>query len=252
MTSKDFVQLLKSAGAKWSQHNAPRLGAALAYYTLLSMAPLLILAVGICGLVLSKTDAERDLLGQVRDLAGYSGAKAVQQLLDNTHQASTGIFATVIAVVTLLFGASGVFIELQDSLNTIWDAPRRTSSSWRNLVRQRLSSFGMVLSLGFLLLVSLLATSGIAIAEKFFGQLVPIHFALVGEAVNMVISIVAIAFLFGLGLLLGPDLFLWRRFYAGLCRPAWAPSGQDRTCGRERFVRASPQGPKALILRTSI
>jgi len=216
MTFKDFVALLKSAAAKWSKHNAPRLGAALAYYTLLSLAPLLILVVAICGLVLSKSAAERDLLGQVQNVIGYSGAKTVQMLIDNTHQASTGVFATVVALITLMFGASGVFVELRDSLNTIWDAPRRESSTWRDLILQRLVSFGMVLSLGFLLLVSLLLTAGIAITEKFFGGFVPFHFALFGQILNTIVSVTAIALLFALIFKFVPDLPIrWREVAVG-------------------------------------
>lgn len=216
MTLRDFTELVKSAGTKWSDHNAPRLGAALAYYTLLSLAPLLILVVGICGLVLSKSDAERALLVQVRELIGHSGALTVQQLIDNAHHAGTGILATAIAVITLLFGASGVFVELRDSLNTIWDAPPAASSTWRDLVWQRLISFGMVLALGFLLLVSLLITAGLAIVAKFFGELLPIHFAILGEILNVVISVVAIALLFALIFKFVPDLPIrWREVTVG-------------------------------------
>lgn len=216
MTSHDFLELVKSTSAKWSAHNAPRLGASLAYYTLLSLAPLLILVVAICGLVLSKSDVERDLLRQVQGLIGSAGANTVKMLIDNAHQGNTGIFATVVALVTLLFGASGVFMELRDSLNTIWDVPPRISSTWRDMVWQRLSSFGMVLSLGFLLLVSLLLTAGIAVAEKFFGGLVPFHFALFGEILNAAISIVAVGFLFALIFKFVPDLPIrWREVAVG-------------------------------------
>lgn len=216
MTFKNFVELVKSAAAKWSDHNAPRLGAALAYYTLLSMAPLLILVVGICGLFLSKSEAERELLVQVRDLIGYSGAKTVQQLIDNAHQTGTGIFATAVALVTLLFGASGVFVELRDSLNTIWDAPQRSSSTWRDVIWQRLISFGMVLALGFLLLVSLLITTAITVVEKFFGNWAPLHFALIGELVNVVTSMLAVALLFALIFKFVPDVPIrWREVTVG-------------------------------------
>ena len=216
MTFKDFLVLVKSAGAKWSAHNAPRLGASLAYYTLLSMAPLLILVVAICGLVLSKSDVQREVLDQVQSLIGYSGAKALQMLISNAHQASSGVRATAVALITLLFGASGVFIELRDSLNTIWDAPARSSSGWRDLVMQRLASFGMVLTLGFLLLVSLLLTAGITLADKFFGGIVPVHFAIIGEAVNTLVSVFVISLLFALIFKFVPDLPIrWREVSVG-------------------------------------
>src|SRR5438270_11149979 len=122
MKTKAFFDLIKTAGAKWNQHDAPRLGAALAYYALLSSAPLAIVSVAIVGLVVSRNEAERQLLKQVSDVAGYSTASVVEALLDNAHR-SSGLAATVIAVVTVFFGASGVFVELRNSLNTIWDSP---------------------------------------------------------------------------------------------------------------------------------
>lgn len=216
MTFKNFLELVKSAASKWSDHNAPRLGAALAYYTLLSLAPLLILMVGICGLVFSQADVERDLLNQVRMLIGYSGASAVQMLISNTRHTGAGLIATSVALITLLFGASGVFVELRDSLNTIWDAPARASSGWRSLVWQRLASFGMVLALGFLLLVSLIVTAGINVAENFFGGWIPIPVAMVGQAVNMILSLFVVSLLFGLIFKFVPDLPIrWREVTIG-------------------------------------
>ena len=157
-TGKQAIDLVKAAASQWSDHNAPRLGAALAYYTLLSIAPLLILIVAICGLVFDKNTAEHQLLGQVQSIVGPSAAKALQAVLDNAHHPGSGIFASIIALLTLLFGASGVFVELRDSLNNIWDAPAKPSSTWRDILWQRIVSFGMVLALGFLLLVSLVLT----------------------------------------------------------------------------------------------
>src|SRR4051812_42446111 len=147
MTLKEFFELLKSAAIKWSEHNAPRLGAALAYYTLLSLAPLLIIVVGICGLAFSEAAVKQQVLLQVRDLAGSAGERSVGMLIENAHRPQTGILATLIALLTLLSGASGVFMELRDSLNTIWEAPQQRSTSWINMIRQRLVSFGMVLAL---------------------------------------------------------------------------------------------------------
>ncbi len=198
MTQEALVGLLRTTASKWSAYNAPRLGAALAYYTLLSIAPLLILIVAICGLVFNRTTAEQDLLRQVRDLAGYSGAETVRMLIGDARRGRTGVLATCIGIVTLLFGASGVFMELRNSLNTIWGATPRESSMWRDMIWQRLVSFGMVLALGFLLLVSLILSAGLTIAEKFFTGVVPLHAALMGDVVNFIVSLIAIAALFAL------------------------------------------------------
>src|SRR5689334_7862045 len=146
MTLRALGGLLKSTASKWSDHNAPRLGAALAYYMLLSIAPLVILLVALCGIVFNKTVAEQELLRQIRDMAGATAANTVRILLENAGHAGSGIIATTVALIALLFGASGVFVELRESLNTIWDAPRRRSPLWRTLVWQRLVSFAMVLA----------------------------------------------------------------------------------------------------------
>jgi membrane protein len=189
--------LLQSAAARWNAHNAPRLGAALAYYTLLSMAPLSILVVGACGIVFTQSTAEQQILERVREVAGSASAATVKMLLNNTHK-NSGVLATVIAFVTLLFGASGVFVELRDSLNTIWEAPQPISSGWRSLVRQRLISFLMVLGLCVVLLSSLLFSAGLAIVEKLFTGVVPLHIAMLGQVANSVISLLAFAILFAL------------------------------------------------------
>jgi membrane protein len=206
MTGRDILKLIRSCFAQWSDRNAPRLGAALAYYTLLSIAPLLILLVAIFGLVFDRNTAEYRLLGQVSEVAGSSAAKALQSVLESAHQSSHGWIASVIALITLLFGASGVFVELRDSLNTIWDAPPLKSSSWRTLVTQRLISFGMVLALGFLLLVSLILSTALAVVMKFFEGLVPMRAALLGEVANFVIPLFAIAVLFALIFKFVPDV----------------------------------------------
>jgi membrane protein len=216
MTLRTALQLVTSAGSKWSVRNVPRLGAALAYYTLLSLAPLLIVVVAIAGLVFDKTTAQAQVLLEVKNLAGESGVRAVQMLISNARQPGSGVFATSVAMVTLLFGASGVFIELRDSLNSIWDAPTPKSSAIRQVIWQRLVSFGMVLALGFLLLVSLIVSTVISILERYFTSLVPLHFAVAGEIVNFVISLVAVAVLFGLIFKFVPDVPIdWREVVIG-------------------------------------
>ncbi len=201
--------MLKAAASSWSDHNAPRLGASLAYYTLLSMAPLLVLSVRICEVVYRQS-AESDLLQQVAAVVGSSSAKTLQMLLDSAHKAN-GLLATIIALVTLLFGASGVFVELRGSLNTIWDAPPRRSSTWRNYVTQRLVSFATVLALGFLLLASLILSAAITMAEKFFGDFVPLHIAVMTEFSNFILSLLAFAALFALIFKFVPDVSIrWR------------------------------------------
>ncbi len=216
MTRSEALQLIKTTASQWSDHNAPRLGAALAYYALLSIAPLLVLVVAICGLVFDKDTTEHQLLGQVRAALGPLVAKSVQSLIDNAHQISRGIFATVAAVITLLFGASGVFVELRDSLNTIWGAPAIRSISWRSLLWQRVISFGMVLALGFLLLVSLVLSTALAVVTNFFEDYIPVRAAIWGEIANFVVPLIAVSILFILIFKFVPDVPInWRDVVIG-------------------------------------
>lgn len=216
LSRSEAFELLKNTASEWSGHNAPRLGAALAYYTLLSIAPLVILIVAICGLAFDKNTAEHQLLDQVHSMVGPSAAKAMQSVLDNAHQKSSGIVASVLALVTLLFGASGVFLELRDSLNTIWNAPPRPSSAWRHFIWQRVVSFGMVLALGFLLLVSLLLSATLAVIIKFFEGYLPLRAAIWGEVANFIVPLVAISILFALIFKFVPEVPIhWRDVVIG-------------------------------------
>jgi membrane protein len=191
-------ELLASTYSRWSLHHAPRLGAALAYYSLLSMAPLSILVVAICGFVFGTATAERDLLRQTSVLVGPGGATTLKNLIDNAKQPGAGIFATGVALVTLLFGASGMFVELRESLNAIWEVPEQRSAGFRGLVWQRLAAFGMVLGAGLLLVLSLAASAAFAVIEKFATGLVPLPAVITGEVLNLLISLLAMSVLFAL------------------------------------------------------
>lgn len=208
--------MLKSTALKWSDHNAPRLGAALAYYMLLSIAPLVILVVAVCGIVFNRTVAQRELLLEIQGIAGNAAANTVHILLENARHAGSGSIATAVALITLLFGASGVFVELRESLNTIWNAPRRRSPAWRNLVWQRLVSFAMVLALTLLLLTSLIISAAFTMAGEFFHGLIPVHSAITGQSLESIISFAAIWALFTLIFKFVPDVpIAWRDVWIG-------------------------------------
>lgn len=197
MSIKSWIPLAKQTFSKWSEHKAPRLGAAVAFYSLLSFAPLLILIGAIAALVFDHDTAQNALIDQSRQMIGDRGADSVKSLLANAQKPSSGIFASIVAFITLLFGASGVFSELRDALNTIWDAQPKDDSGWRSMLKQKLFSFGMVLSVGFLLLVSLILSAGLAVIGKFFAQLVPTPVPVL-EAANFVVSFAVITVLFAL------------------------------------------------------
>ncbi len=204
MKIKAFVPILRQSFSDWNDDNAPRLGAALAFYTILSISPLVVLVIAIVSLVFDRSSAQAHLLDQVQSLMGVEGRTAVQSMLTSSGKASSGILATLIGLATLLFGASGVFGELRSALNTIWDADPKIHSGIWGMLRERVFSFGMVFSVGFVLLVSLVASAGLAAVTKFFSGLVPFPPFMLAS-VNFLVSFVGIAVLFSLILKYVPE-----------------------------------------------
>ena len=155
---REIRSICGTALTEWSKHKAPRLGAALSFYTLLSIAPLLLVVVWVVALILGREAAQTNVVQQVEYLVGAQGAEAAKSLLQVSQKPSEGIAATIFGLATLLFGASGVMIELRDALNIIWDVstPELTGVKevW-GFLKERLFSFAIVLAIGFVLLVSL-------------------------------------------------------------------------------------------------
>ena len=169
MHLKQLWDLIRKSIVAWVDDYAPSMGAALAYYTLFSIAPLLIIAIAVAGLVFGQEAARGEIVSQIQDLIGREGAIAVQGLLKSANEPAQSIFATVVSVITLVIGATTVFGELQSDLDRIWRVPStaKQNSLWI-LLRTRLLSFGVVLGLGFLLLVSLVVSAAIAAFGKWF------------------------------------------------------------------------------------
>jgi membrane protein len=164
---KATFALLRATCSEWSRDKVPRMGAALAYYTIFSLAPLLVIAIAIAGLVFGVQAAQGEITGQIQGLIGWEGAKAVQAMIQSAHKPAHSAIASMVGVLALLLGASGVFSEMQDALNSIWHvSPGDKSGVW-NLVKARFMSFGMVLGIGFLLLVSLLFSAVLAALAKY-------------------------------------------------------------------------------------
>jgi membrane protein len=163
MQPSRIVSLAKAAIAAWSEDYAPSMGAALAYYTLFSIAPLLLIAISIAGLVFGEQAARGEIFGELRGLVGEDGAHAAQALLQSVARPARGIGATAVGTVVLAVGAMSVFGELQNALDRIWRvAAPPGGSNLRQLLRTRLLSFVMVLGIGMLLLASLAASAAIS------------------------------------------------------------------------------------------
>ena len=188
--------LLKATYCAWGRHEAPRLGAALALYTLLSLSPLIIFVVTLLSLLMDRGAVQAQITTQIHSLAGSQAEKALTSLLHNSGRHSSGWLASTVGMATLLFGASGVFGELRSALNKIWDAHPITIGV-SGFVRERFFSFGMVLSIGFLLMVSLVLSSALATTSKYFESLIHAPLMLL-SILNFLISLVGIAVLFAL------------------------------------------------------
>src|SRR5688572_12875390 len=207
--------LLKEAASDWSRDRAPRLGAALAYYTVFSIVPLLIVIIALIGLFFGEDAAQSAIMGQISSLVGEQSAGAIKDMIQRAEQPSTGLVATVVAVITLLFGASGVFGQLQDALNTVWGVePKEGRGVW-GFIKDRFLSFVAVVGTGFLLLVSLVLSSALAALGKWFSGVLPLPEVLL-QALNFMVSFVVITGLFALIFKVLPDARVaWRDVWVG-------------------------------------
>lgn len=207
--------LLKEAFEKWSADKAPRLGAALSYYTVFSLVPLLVLTISIAGLVFGTEAAQQAIMTQIESLVGPQSAAAIKQMLEIAQQPSSGALASAIAVVTLLLGASGVFAQLQDALNTVWGVEPKAGRGLWGTIKDRLFSLMAVLGTGFLLLVSLVLSAALAAFGKMFQGRLPGHEGLLHLA-DLAISFGVITLLFAMMFKLLPDAKIaWRDVWIG-------------------------------------
>ena len=174
------MSICAKAAVAWAADNASSLGAALAYYTLFSVAPILIIAMAIAGSVFGPQVAETHVLSQLSSLIGPSGAAAVRDLILSAHYSDKKGFAAAAAVVTVIIGATSVFGELEYALDRIWKTPMVAQKrGWWSLIRGRVFSLGMVVGVGFLLLVSLIASAALSAFSAWLGVLLsPLHYLL--------------------------------------------------------------------------
>jgi len=212
---KKYLGIFKQTAIEFSQDKVPRLGAALAYYTIFSLAPLLLIVIAIAGLAFGHDAAQNKIFEQLRGVLGATTAEGVQEMVKNAAKPKSGTVATVLGVVTLLLGASGVFGQLKDALNTIWDVKPKEKRGVMGMVKDRFLSFAMVLGLGFLLLVSLVIDTAIAAMGKFAGNHLPGGEAL-WHIVELAFSFCVITVLMAGIFRLLPDLKIeWRDVWLG-------------------------------------
>jgi membrane protein len=209
-------KVLKQAFAGWWNDNVPRMGAALAYYTLFSLAPVLIVAIAVAGLLFGAEAVRGEVVAQIEGLVGLEGAKAVQAMLEGAAKSSSSIPATIIGVITFFLGATGAFLELQGDLDAIWRVkPKSRGSVLRDLLVQRLISFGLVLGFAFLLLTSLVVSTALAALHTYVGNAFP-GMTVLWEALNVIVSLIVITLLFAMIYKVLPDVKLgWSDVWVG-------------------------------------
>ena len=197
-------QLLKRTYYKWNEDHAPGLGAALSYYTVFSLAPLLMIVIAIAGLVFGQEAAQGQIMGQIQGLVGEESAKAIQSMIEEASKPAAGILATVIATVMLLFGATGVFAQLQESLNIIWKVKEKPGEGIWKMLKDRFLSLMAVLGTGFLLLISLVISAGLSAVGATLEHVLPgPEFVL--QIINFLVSFAVVTLLFAMIYKLLPD-----------------------------------------------
>ena len=214
-----MFNLLKETIQEWREDGANRLAAALAYYTTFSLAPILVLIIAIAGLIGGREAAQTQTMAQVEDLLGAEGREFVQGMIESASRPETGLLATFIGAVTLLFGALGVFGELQNSLNTIWEVKPKPAKNFldgiKRFVLKRLLSFTMVLGIGFLLLASLIISAALSALGEYIGSRWPMADFWLG-LINFLISFAVITLLFAMIFKFLPEIKIaWKDVWLG-------------------------------------
>ena len=212
---KNAARLLKQSAREWSNDKAPRLGASLSYYTIFSLAPLLLLVVAVAGLVLGREAAQGQIVQQLSGLVGVETAEAIESILEKAGKNGGGILATVVGTITLIVGATGVLIELQDALNTVWKVVPKPGRGIKGIIRDRMLSFGIVLGFGFLLLVSLVLSAAVAMLDSWIGGMIP-GWVIAGYVLSYVISLGLVALVLAAIFKILPDVKIsWRDVWIG-------------------------------------
>lgn len=220
MKLKTVVEMGKTTFSEWSEDKATRLAAAIAYYAVFSLGPLLIIAIAIIGFVYGQEIAQGKIVEQMRGLFGENGAEAIQTMVEAARKPSAGIIATIISVIILMFTASGLFIQLQDALNTIWEVAPKPGLGIMATIRQRFLSFSLVLGIGFLLLVSLLISAGLSAFGEFFVGLLP-SLEYVMKVLHFFISFGVVTLLFAMIYKFLPDVKItWGDVWIGAAATA--------------------------------
>lgn len=206
-----FLRLLKETFGEWQNDRASQLAAALAYYTVFSLTPLLVITIAIAGSIFGEAAARQEIIGRIQSLVGNSGTDVIETILNNASQPQIKGLASLISIAVLLLGASGVFAQLQDAFNQIWNvSDDQPKGGIGEIIKKRLLSFLMVLFIGLLLLISLILSTILSALNNLGNDLLP-GFEQIWNIFNYVLSFAIIAFLFALLYKYVPDVHIaWK------------------------------------------
>jgi len=206
---------IKGTMQEWGEDKLSRVAAALAYYTVFALPPLLVIAIAVAGAVIGRQNVQERVIAQVQGVIGQAGAQAVAAMIQGAQNSSSGVLATVLSVILLLFSAAGVFVQLQGAFNTVWDVLPSKQGGFLNTLLARLEAVAMVIGVGFLLLISMLISTALSTVGTFAAHYLPAS-GLVIQVVHYVVSFAVIALLFALIFRYLPDTDVqWRDVWPG-------------------------------------
>ncbi|MCC0176160.1 YihY/virulence factor BrkB family protein [Waterburya agarophytonicola K14] len=215
MNLRKVVRLLKETFQEWQKDKASRIAAALAYYTVFSISPLLVIAIAIAGAFFGQDTAQEEITSRLTELVGEDGVKPILMALNNISQPKIRGLASLISIGVLVLGASGIFAQLQDALNTVWKVKPQPGQGMLLFIRKRLSSFLMVLAIGFLLMLSLILSAVVATLSQYRTDFLP-GSQILWENLDFIVSLGLMTFLFGLMFKYVPDVTIaWKDVFVG-------------------------------------
>jgi membrane protein len=218
MSIKTVWQPVKDTWTDFTSDKATRLAAALAFYTIFSIGPMLLIVIAVAGAVWGREAVSGALVQQIGGLVGEDGGKQIETIIQHAHQSGSGTVATIVGIITLLIGATGLFAQLKDALNTVWEVQTTSRGGWWSiwfLVRDRLLSFAMLLVIAFLLLASLVVSAALSAMGTWMGDVLPLPVSVL-QVVNVLVSFAVITLLFALIFKWLPDVKIsWRDVWMG-------------------------------------
>lgn len=214
-STRSWLSLIRATFQEYFADGAPRLGAALAFYTIFSLPALLIVVIAVAGLAFGVEATQSQIVAEIEGFIGHDSAVALQTIIESARKPEAGVIATIVGLITLLIGATGVFGEIEDALNIVWNVPKTKGFNLFTLIKSRFLSFSLILGTGFLLLVSLAISAGLAAIGKYSSQLFP-GMEIMLQVANALISLAVITVLFAMIYKLLPKVKVaWKDVWMG-------------------------------------